>query len=86
MFKKLGRILSAPVRVPMRKLKEKAMARMIEKLLRYALTAVGASAVSVTDNDIAQVVGAIATVGGFVWSVIQDIREQRAKQQPVGAK
>jgi hypothetical protein len=78
MFKKLGRIVSAPVRIPIRKAKEKVMVTMIAKFLRYGVTAVGGATVAVSDDQYTQAAGAVAALVSFGLSVYKDMRDARA--------
>lgn len=62
-----------------RKGKQDAMASLIAKLLRYAITAAGGATVATSDDTLTQAAGAIVTIGGFAVSVYKDIRDARAK-------
>jgi len=78
MWKRLGRLLSAPVRVPIRKAKETVMVAMIAKLLRYAVAAAGGATVATSDDTLTQAAGALLTLGSVAVSIYKDIRAARA--------
>jgi hypothetical protein len=81
MFKKLGRILSAPVRVPMRKAKEKAMQMIVLALVRNGLKLLGLAGVF-SDSQVSEAVGALMLLGGLAWTGFNTWREMQAKQLP----
>lgn len=42
---------------------------MLAGLLRHLLTASGGAGLAISDNDIIQILSALATIGGILWSL-----------------
>jgi len=80
----LGKIVSAPVRVPVRLVKkgtEKAMGSIIAGLVRHAITTYGGALVSqglISSSDLETGIGALVTLGGIVWSIVHKISLKKA--------
>lgn len=74
---KAGRILSAPVRLPLqaaRAAESHAMSSIIQGLIRHGLTTLGGALVAhgyLGQSDVATAVGAVMTLVGVAWSVIE---------------
>jgi hypothetical protein len=81
-LKKLGRILSAPIRIPIQKGKQKAMNAVVLMLLRNGLKVAGMAGV-LSDSQYSEAAGAISLIGGLAWSGFNAWREQKATQSSV---
>lgn len=73
MFKRMGRVLTFPVR----KAKEKAMQAVVLMVLRNALKLAGLAGV-LSDSQLNEAVGAISLLGGLAWSAYNAWREHQA--------
>jgi len=86
MWKKLGRIVSAPVRVPVNLAKkgvDKVMDAATLGIIRHVLTALGGYLVArgyLSESDVPEAVGAAITVGVMVWSYLKNRRAKAAIQ------
>lgn len=75
MFRRMGRILTFPIR----KTKEKAMNAVVLMVLRQVLK-VGGGAALFSDNDIERAAGAISLLVGLAMSGFNAYRDLQAKK------
>lgn len=78
-FRRVGTVAAAPVTLPARAAKARVekivMNKVIALLIRHALTFAGGGAMLASDNDIEALAGALATIGGIVWSIVEKRRQ-----------
>jgi hypothetical protein len=79
MWKKLGRIVSAPIRIPIEKGKRKVMASLASMVLRNGLKMAGMASLF-SDSEVQEAAGAIALIAGLAWSGFNTWREMQAKK------
>ena len=81
MLKRLGRILSAPIRVPIQKGKQKAMQLFLLAAIRNGLKVAGMAGLF-SDSQINEAAGAISLLAGLAWTGYNTWREHKETPQP----